>query len=228
MHKTAMEMGKWAMEKAKAHGFDNLTSQDWDDLKDCLESVNAAICADKDYRIVEAMDGAEQEDKFYGRMGYDRYRYKNGRFAPKGHGRRMGYFPYVHDSLPLIEDEDYYDYDEIPYLMTGYRMGYTPGKDMRGVDWRSSGKMKREDGIYDHDNMMHRPSRYGESYERYSDRRRHYHESGDADSKKRMEESIGEVFDDMENVVQDVWKEMTPEQKQKYKQRMTQMVQKMQ
>ena len=31
-----------------------------------------------------------------------------------------------------------------------------------------------------------------------------------------------------ENVVQDVWKEMTPEQKQKYKARMTQMVQKMQ
>ena len=26
MHKVAMEMGKWAIEKAKAHGFDNLSS----------------------------------------------------------------------------------------------------------------------------------------------------------------------------------------------------------
>ena len=34
MHKIAMEMGKWAMEQAKAHGVDNITSQEWDDLKD--------------------------------------------------------------------------------------------------------------------------------------------------------------------------------------------------
>lgn len=39
MHKVAMEMGKWAMEKAKTHGFDNLSAQDWDDLKDCMEAV---------------------------------------------------------------------------------------------------------------------------------------------------------------------------------------------
>lgn len=37
MHKVAMEMGKWAMEKAKTHGFNNLSAQDWDDLKDCME-----------------------------------------------------------------------------------------------------------------------------------------------------------------------------------------------
>ena len=78
MHKVAMEMGKWAMEKAKTHGFDNLSAQDWDDLKDCMESVKCAICADKDYRIVEAMDECEQEEKYLGRMGYDRYRYSNG------------------------------------------------------------------------------------------------------------------------------------------------------
>ena len=88
MHKTAMEMGKWAMEKAKTHGFDNLSAQDWDDLKDCMEAVKCAVCADKDYRIVEAMDECEQEEKYLGRMGYDRYRYSNGRFAPKGRGTR--------------------------------------------------------------------------------------------------------------------------------------------
>ena len=205
MHKVAMEMGKWAMEQAKAHGFDNLSSQDWDDLKDCMEVVKSAICADKDYREVEAMDDFEKE---YGRMGY-RGRAANGRFVHRpGRGRSAGYTPYLH----MMDDgmDDYDMYDDMPYPMTGYRMGYTKGNDrMDGTETR-------------------RPSRYGESYDRYSDRRRHYHESGDADSKKRMEDSIGEVFDDMENVVQDVWKEMTPEQKQKYKARMTQMVQKMQ
>ena len=218
MHKVAMEMGKWAMEQAKAHGFDNLSAQDWDDLKDCMEIVKSAICADKDYREVEAMDDFEKE---YGRMGY-RGRAANGRFVHRsGRGRSAGYTPYLH----MMEDDmdEYGMYDDMPYPMTGYRMGYT---DSRGRNMSEMSKTSDyRDGKYDH---MRQPSRYGESYDRYSDRRRHYHESGDADSKKRMEDSIGEVFDDMENVVQDVWKEMTPEQKQKYKARMTQMVQKMQ
>ena len=227
MHKVAMEMGKWAMEQAKAHGFDNLSSQDWDDLKDCMEIVKSAICADKDYREVEAMDDFEKE---YGRMGY-RGRAANGRFVHRsGRGRSAGYTPYLH----MMDDgmDDYDMYDDIPYPMTGYRMGYTDGN--RGGNMGNSSSSGSYSGNYGGGNSrsgyegMRQPSRYGESYDRYSDRRRHYHESGDADSKKKMEDSIGEVFDDMENVVQDVWKEMTPEQKQKYKARMTQMVQKMQ
>ena len=227
MHKVAMEMGKWAMEQAKAHGFDNLSSQDWDDLKDCMEIVKSAICADKDYREVEAMDDFEKE---YGRMGY-RGRAANGRFVHRpGRGRSAGYTPYLH----MMEDgmDDYDMYDEMPYPMAGYRMGYTDGN--RGGNMGNSSFSGSYSGNYGGGNSrsgyegMRQPSRYGESYDRYSDRRRHYHESGDADSKKKMEDSIGEVFDDMENVVQDVWKEMTPEQKQKYKARMTQMVQKMQ
>lgn len=227
MHKIAMEMGKWAMEQAKAHGFDNITSQQWDDLKDCMEIVKSAICADKDYREVEAMDDFEKE---YGRMGY-RGRAANGRFVHRsGRGRSAGYTPYFH----MMENgmDDYDMYDEMPYPMTGYRMGYTDGN--RGGNMGNSSSSGSYSGNYGGGNSrsgyegMRQPSRYGESYDRYSDRRRHYHESGDADSKKKMEDSIGEVFDDMENVVQDVWKEMTPEQKQKYKARMTQMVQKMQ
>ena len=227
MHKVAMEMGKWAMEQAKAHGFDNLTSQQWDDLKDCMEIVKSAICADKDYREVEAMDDFEKE---YGRMGY-RGRAANGRFVHRpGRGRSAGYTPYLH----MMEDgmDEYDMYDDMPYPMTGYRMGYTDGN--RGGNMGNPSSSGSYSGNYGGGNSrsgyesVRQPSRYGESYDRYSDRRRHYHESGDADSKKRMEDSIGEVFDDMENVVQDVWKEMTPEQKQKYKARMTQMVQKMQ
>ena len=230
MHKIAMEMGKWAMEQAKAHGFDNITSQEWDDLKDCMEIVKCAVCADKDYRIVEAMDEAEEEEKFMGRMGY-RGRARNGRFVHRsGRGRSAGYTPYLH----MMDDgmDEYDMYDEMPYPMTGYRMGYTDGN--RGGNMGNSSSSGSYSGNYGGGNSrsgyegMRQPSRYGESYDRYSDRRRHYHESGDADSKKKMEDSIGEVFDDMENVVQDVWKEMTPEQKQKYKARMTQMVQKMQ
>lgn len=231
MHKIAMEMGKWAMEQAKAHGFDNITSQEWDDLKDCMEIVKCAVCADKDYRIVEAMDEAEQEEKFMGRMGYRGRDARTGRFVHRsGRGRSAGYTPYAYMMNEMEDYDDMYDY--FPEMLTGYRMGYTGGN--RSGNMGNSSSSGSYSGNYGGGNSrsgyegMRQPSRYGESYDRYSDRRRHYHESGDADSKKKMEDSIGEVFDDMENVVQDVWKEMTPEQKQKYKARMTQMVQKMQ
>ena len=230
MHKMAMEIGKKVMEEAKAKGLDNFNAEDWEKLKYTMEIVKNAICADKDYRIVCAMDEAEEEERFMGRMGY-RGRAANGRFVHRsGRGRSAGYTPYLH----MMEDgmDDYDMYDEMPYPMTGYRMGYTDGN--RGGNMGNSSSSGSYSGNYGGGNSrsgyegMRQPSRYGESYDRYSDRRRHYHESGDADSKKKMEDSIGEVFDDMENVVQDVWKEMTPEQKQKYKARMTQMVQKMQ
>ena len=230
MHKMAMEIGKKVMEEAKAKGLDNFNAEDWEKLKYTMEIVKNAICADKDYRIVCAMDEAEEEEKFMGRMGY-RGRARNGRFVHRsGRGRSAGYTPYLH----MMDDgmDEYDMYDDMPYPMTGYRMGYTDGN--RGGNMGNSSSSGSYSGNYGGGNSrsgyegMRQPSRYGESYDRYSDRRRHYHESGDADSKKKMEDSIGEVFDDMENVVQDVWKEMTPEQKQKYKARMTQMVQKMQ
>lgn len=206
MHEYSKRIGEHI--KSCYSDFNKMNREELDELKAWACVMKDLTEYDINKRGIEAMDEAEQEEKMYGRMGY-RGRAVNGRFVHRpGRGRSAGYTPYLH----MMDDgmDDYDMYDDIPYPMTGYRMGYTKGNDrMDGMETR-------------------RPSRYGESYDRYSERRRHYHESGDADSKKKMEDSIGEVFDDMENVVQDVWKEMSPEQKQKYKARMTQMVQKMQ
>lgn len=125
MHNLAMEMGRWAMNKANQCGLEKLTSQDWDDLKDCMEAVKCAICADKDYRIIKAMDEAEEEEKILDKLGvragYDRYRYADGRFAPKGHGTRRGYTPY----LPMEPDEWINAYLNNPdFVDKNYRMGY--------------------------------------------------------------------------------------------------------
>ena len=226
MHKIAMEMGKWAMEQAKAHGFDNITSQEWDDLKDCMEIVKCAVCADKDYRIVEAMDEAEQEEKFYGRMGY-RGRAANGRFVHRsGRGRSAGYTPYLH----MMEDgmDDYDMYDEMPYPMTGYRMGYTGG------NMGNSSSSGSYSGNYGGGNSrsgyegMRQPSRYGESYDRYSDRRRHYHETKDAESKKQMDDSMKEYMADVMENMRDMWKDADPTLRQTMKADLTKMVQQLQ
>ena len=227
MHKVAMEMGKWAMEQAKAHGFDNLSSQDWDDLKDCMEIVKNAICADKDYREVEAMDDFEKE---YGRMGY-RGRAANGRFVHRsGRGRSAGYTPYLH----MMEDgmDDYDMYDEMPYPMTGYRMGYTDGN--RGGNMGNSSSSGSYSGNYGGGNSrsghegMRQPSRYGESYDRYSDRRRHYHETKDADSKKQMDDSMKEYMSDVSENLREMWKDADPTLRQTMKADLTKMVQQLQ
>lgn len=227
MHKIAMEMGKWAMEQAKARGFDNLTSQQWDDLKDCMEIVKSAICADKDYREVEAMDDFEKE---YGRMGY-RGRAANGRFVHRsGRGRSAGYTPYLH----MMEDDmdEYGMYDEMPYPMTGYRMGYTDAN--RGGNMGNSSSSGSYSGNYGGGNSrsgyegMRKPSRYGESYDRYSDRRRHYHETKDADSKKQMDDSMKEYMSDVSENLREMWKDADPTLRQTMKADLTKMVQQLQ
>lgn len=241
MHKMAMEMGKWALEHMKSIGYDNITDQGWDNLKDCMEVVKSAICADKDYRIVEAMDEAEQEDKFMGRMGYDRYRYANGRFAPKGRGKRMGYMPYLH--MMSDDMEDYGPYDDMPYPMTGYRMGYTDGRSgdsgnmgNRGGNSNSGNSGNSNSyGYGDGDGNsrygyegMRQPSRYGESYDRYSDRRRHYHETKDAESKKQMDDSMKEYMSDISENLREMWKDADPTLRQTMKADLTKMVQQLQ
>ena len=226
MHKVAMEMGKWAMEQAKAHGFDNLTSQQWDDLKDCMEIVKSAICADKDYREAEAMDDFEKE---YGRMGY-RGRAANGRFVHRpGRGRSAGYTPYLH----MMEDgmEDYDMYDEMPYPMTGYRMGYTDGN--RGGNMGNSSSSGSYSGNYGGGNSrsgyegMRQPSRYGESYDRYKDSRRHYTENPTPEYQQKMKENADDVFDDIEELAKKMYSEADANDKAKFKQKMTQLVQNM-
>ena len=226
MHKVAMEMGKWAMEQAKAHGFDNITSQEWDDLKDCMEIVKSAICADKDYREVEAMDDFEKE---YGRMGY-RGRAANGRFVHRsGRGRSAGYTPYLH----MMDDgmDEYDMYDDIPYPMTGYRMGYTDGN--RSGNMGNSSSSGSYSGNYGGGNSrsgyegMRQPSRYGESYDRYKDSRRHYTENPTPEYQQKMKENADDVFDDIEELAKKMYSEADANDKAKFKQKMTQLVQNM-
>ena len=230
MHKMAMEIGKKVMEEAKAKGLDNFNAEDWEKLKYTMEIVKNAICADKDYRIVCAMDEAEEEEKFMGRMGY-RGRARNGRFVHRsGRGRSAGYTPYLH----MMEDgmDDYDMYDEMPYPITGYRMGYTDGN--RGGNMGNSSSSGSYSGNYGGGNSrsgyegMRQPSRYGESYDRYSDRRRHYHETKDAESKKQMDDSVKEYMADVMENMRDMWKDADPTLRQTMKADLTKMVQQLQ
>ena len=110
MHEYSKRIGEHI--KSCYSDFNKMTREDLDELKEWACVMKDLTEYDINKRGIEAMDEAEQEEKFYGRMGYDSYRYSNGRFAPKGRGKRMGYMPYLH--MMSDDMEDYGPYDDMP------------------------------------------------------------------------------------------------------------------
>lgn len=228
MHEYSKRIGEHI--KSCYSDFNKMNREELDELKEWACVMKDLTEYDINKRGIEAMDEAEQEEKFYGRMGY-RGRAANGRFVHRsGRGRSAGYTPYLH----MMEDDmdDYDMYDEMPYPMTGYRMGYTDGN--RGGNMGNSSSSGSYSGNYGGGNSrsgyesMRQPSRYGESYDRYSDRRRHYHETKDAESKKQMDDSMKEYMADVMDNMRDMWKDADPTLRQTMKADLTKMVQQLQ
>ena len=169
---------------------------------------------DVNKRAIEAMDEAKEEEKLMDRLGGDRMGYRGrdsrGRFVHRsGRGRSagMGYTPYLH-MMPGMDDM--YDDDYMDMIPENYRMGYSDG---RGGNYGG-----RSDG----------GSKYGRSYDEYRQAKRHYTETKSPEHQKKMKDSISEIFDDMEDITVDVVKDLTPEEKQRYRQKLQQMMQKIQ
>ena len=228
MHEYSKRIGEHI--KSCYSDFNNMNREELDELKAWACVMKDLTEYDINKRGIEAMDEAEQEEKFMGRMGY-RGRAANGRFVHRsGRGRSAGYTPYLH----MMEDgmDEYDMYDEMPYPMTGYRMGYTDGN--RGGNMGNSSSSGSYSGNYGGGNSrsgyegMRQPSRYGESYDRYSDRRRHYHETKDAESKKQMDDSMKEYMSDISENLREMWKDADPTLRQTMKADLTKVVQQLQ
>ena len=228
MHEYSKRVGEHI--KSCYSDFNKMTREELDELKAWACVMKDLTEYDINKRGIEAMDEAEQEEKFYGRMGY-RGRAANGRFVHRsGRGRSAGYTPYFH----MMDDgmDDYDMYDDMPYPMTGYRMGSTDGN--RSGNMGNSSSTGSYSGNYGGGNSrsgyesMRQPSRYGESYDRYSDRRRHYHKTKDAESKKQMDDSMKEYMADVIENMRDMWKDADPTLRQTMKADLTKMVQQLQ
>lgn len=227
MHEYSKRIGEHI--KSCYSDFNKMNREELDELKAWACVMKDLTEYDINKRGIEAMDEAEQEEKFYGRMGY-RGRSANGRFVHRsGRGRSAGYTPYLH----MMEDgmDDYDMYDEMPYPMTGYRMGYTDGN--RGGNMGNSSSSGSYSGNYGDGNSrsgyegMRKPSRYGESYDRYKDSRRHYTENPTPEYQQKMKENADDVFDDIEELAKKMYSEADANDKAKFKQKMTQLVQNM-
>ena len=124
-------------------------------------------------------------------------------------------------------------YDDIPYPMTGYRMGYTDGRSGGAGNYSGnsgnrggSSGMGNGSGRSGYEHMGN--SRYGRAYDNYDNYRRHYTETKDPEAKKMMKQSTEEIFDDMESMVESIMKYADASEKPELKQKMLQMAQKVQ
>ena len=227
MHEYSKRIGEHI--KSCYSDFNKMNREELDELKAWACVMKDLTEYDINKRGIEAMDEAEQEEKFMGRMGY-RGRAANGRFVHRsGRGRSAGYTPYLH----MMDDgmDEYDMYDEMPYPMTGYRMGYTDGN--RGGNMGNSSSSGSYSENYGGGNSrsgyegMRQPSRYGESYDRYKDSRRHYTENPTPEYQQKMKENADDVFDDIEELAKKMYSEADANDKAKFKQKMTQLVQNM-
>ena len=96
--------------------------------------------------------------------------------------------------------------------MNNYSMGYSPNMRDNHIERKDSRSS----------------SKYGDSYDRYQENKRYYTSSKDPEDQRKMKESIEDIFNDMEDIVKDVWGDLDAADRQKIKAKMTQVVQKMQ
>lgn len=231
MHKFAEKIMECVKSKIEARGIDNVSYDEAKEIGEWVDIAKDIVCYDKDMRLIEAMDEEEKYGDVDYRMGY-RGRDSRGRFVHRtGRGRSAGYTPYVH-MMPPFMDGMYDEYDGM--MPEDYRMGYSDGRGGRSGNYGdtgnsgNSGGQGNNSGRYGYSEGNRGGSRYGESYDDYRKARRHYSETKSPEHQKEMKEKIGEVFDDMEAITVDMVKDMSPEDKQKYKAKLQQMMQKIQ
>lgn len=146
IHEMLEIMTEWClgeMHKGKEHVCTDELGKAIDMVKDLAEAEKAAW--EKCYyaELVEEMEEEEEWLKKEGhRMGYDRWRYSSGRYAPKGHGHetsvasatgRAGFMPIDDGPWP----EDYWRHGRNPWG-SDIRYGYGDGRP-DGRDYKSDG-----------------------------------------------------------------------------------------
>lgn len=172
-------------------GVENIDTCEMKEAIDMMKDISMAMY----YRVLTnsmlESDTEEIMDMFdrYGedRRFYDHYRYKNGRFAPKGHGTyRRGY-------------------EEPPY----YRMMPNMYKEHDASYWRD---MDRKDGkMYYTEPTASTESRYDRAKRMYTETK-DMHKSGTAEDKqitlKEGEKFLNVFFDELNDILKDASPEM--------------------
>ena len=210
-------------------GVEHIDTCEFGQVVDMIKDLNEA-----EYRavIVKSMKKADEEEEEYdkellrtfkmeygeegGRRFYDEYRYSNGRFAPKGRGKRRGYTepPYYHQ-MP----QDYHEWESMP-----------ESERMRDLDRARLGKMFFTEPM-SIDGMMNaahdaREGRAGEHRRSYIETKEMHKGDSTADKDAKMKE-LEKYMKSLSEDVTELFAGMSPEEKQLTKTKLTTLVTKM-
>ena len=212
MHKLAEKIADCLKAKVEGKGIDNIEGQDLVELGMWTDIIKDLVCYDKDKKIIEAMDEAEESEEamkyiemyedYPERKGYrGQRRDSRGRYMSK-----RGYESRMMPDMDYEEMERNRDFDRSSGKMY-YSSGNMGGSSSSGM---SSGSMGSQGG-------SNSGSR-GYSESRYDRARRGYeetkamHNSGSAEDKqltmREAEKMVNVIFDELEESLSDAPKEV--------------------
>lgn len=194
-------------------GIENVDPVEMGQVTDMLKDLAEAMY----YRtLTKAMEDSETDEimEMFDRYGdgvrrfYDDYRYKNGRFAPKGRGTRRGY-------------------EEPPYWHMTPEM-YRNWDDYRDMDRESRGRMYYSEPSRISDSAMRdsREGRSGMSRKMYMESKELHRANTPQDKEAKMRE-LEKYMKDLSEDVTDMLGDMTPEERSMIKTKMSTLVSKM-
>lgn len=223
MHSAMETLSAWLVDEC-GKGQCNFDVCEAGQVADMLKDLSEASrnCAEKKYfdelcKMLKMENESMEKAECEGRMGYDHWRYKSsGHFAPTGHGEYSGYRPMT-GKVHIHE----------PYLDGTMRMGYEDDRRMdddRHADrMADGGRMGYPMGARDE----YYPSKYGTGYDSYQMAKKHYTESKDDASRRKMNEKIDETVLDSVDVLREMWRDATPDVRQRMKQQVEKLAKEM-
>lgn len=228
MHKLAEKIADCMKAKVEAKGIDNIEGQDLVELGMWTDIIKDLVCYDKDKKIIEAMDEAEESEEAmkYIEMYEDYPSRKGYRGQPRdSRGRYMRRRGYESRMMPEM-----YDYSDMEYMRDMDRdygkMYYTDG--MNGSSRGGSSSSMSGGGSRGYSQGGGRDSREGRS----GQSRRSYMESKEMhkdNSPESKQEKMKSLEDYMKSLAEDVTEmvnDMSQEEKSLMKQKMQVLMQK--
>ena len=235
MHKLAEKIADCLKAKVEGKGIDNIEGQDLVEFELWSKVIKNLVCYDKDKKIIEAMDEAEdaQEAIKYIEM-YENYPEddrKGYRGQPRdSRGKYMSRRGYESRMVPEM------DYDEMERMRDMDRpigrMGYSGSGSMGGSQGQSGSGSSSMSGVQSNGGSMSDARGYSES--RYDRARRGYeetksmHKDNSPESKQMKMKSLEDYMKSLAEDVTDMVNDMSQEEKSLMKQKMQVLMQKIQ
>lgn len=238
MHKFAEKIADCLKAKVEGMGIDNINGQDLVEFELWSKIIKNLVCYDKDKKIIEAMDEAEeaQEAMKYIEM-YEHYPEDDRKGYRGQHRNSKGQFMSSRGYDSMMPDMDYESMEHMrdmdrPYGRMGYSGSGSSGGSSQGG--RSSSGMNGGQSNMGNSGSSSSGSNRGNSESRYDRARRGYeetkemHKSNSSEDKQHKIKSLEEYMKELSEDVTSMIEGMSPEEKTLAKTKLQTLAQKVQ